>query len=326
MKYIDLHCDTLMKLPEVDEDENLLENTIASVDFKRMKESKTMAQFFAIFLLSEEMFRRYGRKPIADDQYILKLRQVLLNEIEKNPNIIQMAYSYNDLMENWKKGKMSAFLTIEDGRSIDGQLEKIKKYYDLGVRLIGLTWNYENCLGYPNSTDPKIMDKGLKDFGKKAIKYMNELGIIIDVSHLSDGGFYDVAKISEKPFIASHSNSRRLSNHPRNLTDKMIRIIGEKGGVVGLNFAPGFLNKDIKSKDSTIGDMVRHLNHIKNIGGEDILALGSDFDGISGNLEIDGSDKMPNLFQALREDGWKEEVIEKLAYKNVVRVLKEINN
>ena len=326
MKYIDLHCDTLMKMAEVNGEESLLDNRITSVDFKRMKESKAMAQFFAIFLLSNDMFKDTGREPIPDDEYILKLRKILLDEVDRNSDIISMAYNYDDLIENYNNGKMSAFLTIEDGRSVDGKLEKIEKYYNLGIRLIGLTWNYENCFGFPNSTDPNIMNKGLKDFGKESIEYMNDLGIIIDVSHLSDGGFYDVAKISKKPFIASHSNARILSNHPRNLTDDMIKLLAEQGGVAGLNFAPGFLNKDITSKESRIEFMVEHLNHMKNIGGEDILALGSDFDGISGNLEIDGSDKMPDLFKFLRKDGWTERLLEKLAYKNALRVIKEVNS
>lgn len=324
MKYIDLHCDTLMKLSQVNDEENLFKNTIASVDFNRMEKSKAMAQFFAIYLLNHEDFKEMNKEPISDDEYILKLRKVLLSEVDKNSDIIAMAYNYDDLMKNHSNNKMSAFLTIEDGRSVDGKLENLDKYHDLGIRLIGLTWNYENCFGFPNSKVPEIMNKGLKKFGKEAIEYMNDLGIIIDVSHLSDGGFYDVAKISKKPFIASHSNSRVLSNHPRNLTDDMIKIIGEKGGVAGLNFAPGFLNKDITLRDSTIENMVKHLDHMKNKGGEDILSLGSDLDGISGNLEIDSSDKMPNLFNALRKSGWKEDLIEKLAYKNTLRVLKDI--
>src|SRR5699024_2775635 len=160
---------------------------------------------------------------------------------------------------------------------------------------------------------------GLKTFGKDAIEYMNHLGMIIDVSHLSDGGFYDVAKISKKPFIASHSNSRTLSPHQRNMTDEMIKILAEKGGVMGLNFAPQFLNEDISIRDSKIELMVKHLNYMKNIGGEDVIALGSDFDGIGGNLELDSSDKMYLLFDALRVDGWSERLIEKLAYKNALR-------
>ena len=194
---------------------------------------------------------------------------------------------------------MSTILTIEDGRSINNDLAKIKEYYDLGIRLITLTWNFENCLGYPNSDDPKIMNKGLKDFGKEAVEYMNELGIIIDVSHLSDGGFYDVAEISRLPFIASHSNARALSPHRRNLTDDMIRIIGERGGVIG-------------------------LKHIKDKGGEEVLALGTDFDGIGGNLQIPSADKLPLLFEALRREGWSEDLIEKFAYKNALRVIRDV--
>lgn len=325
MGYIDLHCDTLMKLSDIKEDQNLRKNSIASVDFSRMKDANAMAQFFAIFLLNDEIFERLGKEQISDDEYIEKLRNVLLSEVDKNSDIISMAYNYDDLIRNYRDNKMSAFLTIEDGRSVDGKLEKLDKYYDLGVRLIGLTWNFENCFGYPNSNDSEIMNKGLKDFGKDAIEYMNELGIIIDVSHLSDGGFYDVFNISKRPFIASHSNSRELSPHSRNLTDDMIKLLGEKGGVMGLNFAPQFLNKDISSRESKIELMVKHLNHIKNKGGEDILALGSDLDGIRGNLEIDSSEKMPDLFDALRKNGWSERLIEKLVYKNVLRVLKEVS-
>lgn len=217
---------------------------------------------------------------------------------------------------------MSALLTIEDGRSAKS-IDKIKEYYDLGIRLIGLTWNFENCMGYPTSDDKDIMKKGLKKFGFEAVEYMNEIGMIVDVSHLSDAGFYDVAKISKKPFVASHSNARELSPHRRNLTDEMIKIIANKGGVAGLNFAPAFLNNDITNRDSKIELMVKHLDYIKNIGGEDILALGSDLDGVEGNLEVNSTDKMPNLFEALRKDKWSEDLIEKFAYKNTLRVIKD---
>ena len=323
MKYIDLHCDTLMKMQELTEEENLYKNSIASIDFRRLKKSKAMAQFFAIFLLNEAEFKEFGIERMEDDLYIDKLRKTLLTEIERNSDIISMAYSYEDLIRNQKEDKISAFISIEDGRSIDGKLEKIDDYYQMGVRSIGLTWNHENCIGYPNSKDRDIMNRGLKDFGKEAVEYMNHLGIIIDVSHLNDGGFYDVAKISKKPFIASHSNARSLAEHSRNLTDDMIRILGEKGGVTGLNFAPQFLNKDIKNRDSTIELMIKHLDHIKNVGGEDVLALGTDFDGMSGNLEIDSSEKMPNLFHALSKHGWSDRLLEKFAYKNVERVIRD---
>ena len=320
MNYIDFHCDTLMKIGNEENRQSLYSNDRTSVDFNRLKKSGAMAQFFAIFLIDEERINKHFG---SDDKYINKLAKILKDEVAKNDNIISMAYSAEDLLKNHGSGKVSAFLTIEDGRSVDGKLEKLDEYYNLGVRLITLTWNYENCFGYPNSKDPVIMNKGLKTFGKDAIEYMNHLGMIIDVSHLSDGGFYDVAKISKKPFIASHSNSRTLSPHQRNMTDEMIKILAEKGGVMGLNFAPQFLNEDISIRDSKIELMVKHLNYMKNIGGEDVIALGSDFDGIGGNLELDSSDKMYLLFDALRVDGWSERLIEKLAYKNALRFIKD---
>lgn len=320
MKYIDLHCDTVMKINEINGDQTLYSNDIASIDFKRMKKGKGMAQFFAIFLMNKDKLKD---DYIGDDVYILNKARLVKKSVEANKAMISMAYNYDDIIRNDAEGKMSAILTIEDGRSVNGRLDKIKEYYGLGIRLISLTWNHENCFGFPNSSEPEIMNKGLTDFGKEAIRYMNEMGIIIDVSHLSDGGFYDVAKLSKLPFIASHSNARILSPHRRNMTDDMIKVLGEKGGVVGLNFGPEFLNEDISNKDSTIELMIKHLNHMRNIGGNDIIAFGSDFDGIRGNLEVDSCDKMPLIFQALKKAGWSEGLIEKAAFKNALRVIKD---
>src|SRR5699024_10224559 len=216
--------------------QTLKSNTIASVDFNRLKEANALAQFFAIYLPDEETFRLMGIDPIPDDEYIIKSANILKKSVEGNSDTVAMAYNADDILKNNRENKILAILTIEDGRSVDGKLEKIDTYYDLGIRLITLTWNYENSIGYPNSDDPEKMKRGLKPFGMEAVEYMNEIGIIVDVSHLSDGGFYDLAKISKKPFMASHSNARSLSPHPRNLTDDMLRILGEKGGVAGLNF------------------------------------------------------------------------------------------
>lgn len=320
MKYIDMHCDTVMTVPEKGNSDFLIDNPKVSVDFKRLRDSNAMAQFFAIFLMKKFILLFYRKKLRNDDEYIKHCIK-LIEEATKKIDYMKIAHNYDDLIKNNNENKISAFLTIEDGRSADS-LEKIKKHHDMGIRLITLTWNYENCMGYPNS-NPKMRENGLKEFGISAVEYMNEIGMIVDVSHLSDGGFYDVYKVSKKPFVASHSNARELSPHTRNLTDDMIKKIAEKGGAIGLNFAPEFLDKNIKNKDSKIELIVNHLNHIKNIGGEEVIALGSDFDGISGNLEISGSEKMPLLFEALRKDGWTEDVIEKLAYKNMLRVIKD---
>ena len=153
---------------------------------------------------------------------------------------------------------------------------------------------------------------------------MNELGMIVDVSHLSDEGFYDVAAVSEKPFIASHSNARALAGCSRNLSDDMIRLLAEQGGVTGLNFAPGFLEEDFYSKESRIERMTAHANYIVNCGGEEVLALGSDLDGVGGRLEIPSPDKMDLLWEGLKKAGLTERQIELAARKNAERVIGEI--
>jgi membrane dipeptidase len=323
MKFIDLHCDTLMHTVGREEPLSLLKNHQTSIDFERMKEGGSLAQFFAVFLPTEEMFLENIGEVMDDDLYINTLVDTLKREIGNNGDLIALAYTHEDVLKNEREGRMSAILTIEDGRSVQGSLDKLRSYYEMGIRLISLTWNFENCFGYPNSDDRNIMEMGLKAFGREAVEYMNQLGMIVDVSHLSDGGFYDVAKISKKSFVASHSNARAISPHKRNLTDQMIRVLGEKGGVAGINFAPHFLQPDTSTDRSTIELMVRHLNHMKNIGGEDVVALGSDFDGILGDLEVDSINKVPMIFDALRRDGWSTGQIEKFAYKNTLRVMKE---
>ena len=218
---------------------------------------------------------------------------------------------------------MSSVLTMEDGRLINSDFDKLDELYDLGVRAITLTWNSPNCFGYPHSKNYEDMKRGLTNFGKEAIEYMNEIGMMIDVSHLSDGGFWDVANITKKPFVATHSNCRELSPHTRNMTDDMIRAIGEKGGVMGLNFCPAFLNKDICCNEAKIVTMIEHIMHMINIGGVEVAALGSDFDGMSGELEVGHCGEYGKLFDALKKAGLSEETVDKITYKNVMRVMKD---
>jgi len=323
MKYIDMHCDTLMRSfmnPGMD----MLNIEGSMVDLNRLKQGGAMAQFFAMFLLppgAEKMMKL--DKPVDDDEYIQILHDTLMKNIEAHSDIIGFATNAETMLANDKAGKMSAFLTIEDGRSVNGSMEKLEKYYDMGVRLISLTWNFVNCFGSPNSKDPAVMNAGLTDFGKDAVVRMQELGMLVDVSHLSDGGFYDVAKLAKKPFVASHSNCRALCPHTRCMTDDMIRLLADKGGVSGINFGPEFLNADVTCKDSTIKLMVDHIKHFIKIGGEDVVGIGSDFDGIGGNLEIGSAHLMPNLFDALHKEGFSDDLIEKIAYKNELRVISE---
>lgn len=220
-------------------------------------------------------------------------------------------------------GKIGVIFTGEDLGVIGSDLRKLDTVYQRGVRIATLTWNHENAIGFPNSAKPQVMQAPLKPFGTETVEKMNELGIVIDVSHLSDGGFWDVAHVSSKPFIATHSNSREITNNPRNLTDAMIKAIAKRGGVIGINFAPQFLSG--RGDDtSRIRDILRHIRHIRNVGGSDVLAIGTDFDGIRGHLEIDSPAKMPLLAHVLTKCGMKESELEKIFYKNALRVFREV--
>lgn len=313
MRFIDLHCDTLwLSFKQHLEDIYDLPDTM--LDVKRAKQSGELAQIFAIFMPPPER-----NEASNDSEYLEHCFRVFNTTIARHPDAIVMASS-----GKLEAGKLNAFLSFEDGRPIDGKLENLEQYYQKGIRLITLTWNGENCFGFPQSTNPENMARGLKPFGKDALCRMNELGIIVDVSHLSDGGFSDVAALSTKPFVASHSNCRALSPHRRNLTDDMIRVLAEAGGVAGLNFCPAFLNQNIECEDSTAALISAHAQHFIKVGGVECVAMGSDFDGISGKLEIGRVETVPCLFEQFHHDGLNDDVIEKIAWKNAQRVFNDV--
>ena len=327
MYYIDMHCDTLAKGAAYRKKTiTVMEQTM--VDIIRLRQSGAAAQFFAMFVPQKEYHKDYQcwvsvDDTVTEEDFIVQMYEVYQNTLQENADTLAFAQSYEDLQKNQENGKISAFLTIENGYPVKGKLENLKKYHDMGVGLMTLTWNDPNCFGYPHSKDPEEMKKGLTDFGKEAIEYMNELGMVIDVSHLSDGGFWDVAEISKKPFVASHSNCRELSPATRNLTDEMIRCLAQKGGVAGLNFEPSFLNQDTTDRNSRIEQMCDHIAHFIRVGGTECIGIGTDFDGIGGQLEINECTKMEQLFDALHKKGIHEDTLEKIAYKNVARVIRE---
>lgn len=322
MPFIDMHCDTLMLAAFKDEKKDLFASTKTAVNFKRMKEGGAITQFFAIFMPDEESYRHLGVKPMKDEDYFDLLFEVYLKNLKEHSDIIMPAHCTKDIEANMKAGKMSAVLTMEDGRMVNGEFEKLDDLYDLGVRALTLTWNHPNCFGFPHSKKPEEMAKGLTKFGKESIEYMNELGMLIDVSHLSDGGFWDVMKLSKQPVAATHSNCRELCPHTRNMSDEMIRALGDKGGVMGLNMYPAFLNKDIGDNTGRIETMVQHLKHMVSVGGIEVAALGSDFDGMNGELEVAHCGEYTKLFEAMKKAGFSETEIEKITHKNVLRVMK----
>lgn len=311
MRTIDLHCDTVLRLMKDKENLGLYENNFG-VDIKKLKKANSLIQFFALWIDLNSQ-----RDPV---DICLEMMDKFHLELDKNYQYIKLATRYEDIINNDKEGKISAILSIEEGGALKGKLYNLRNYYRLGVRSITLTWNNVNHIGYPN-TKEEYRNKGLTDFGRQVVYEMNRLGMLIDVSHLSDQGFYDVANISKKPFIASHSNSRHIKNHFRNLTDDMIRVLSEAGGVMGICFERDFLGDSEKAR---IEDMVNHIKHIKNVGGIDVLAIGSDFDGCNPNGEIGNIGEIEKLIYALKDNGFAEDEIDKIFYKNALRVIRDV--
>lgn len=308
MKYIDLHCDTAYRM--IKEDLSLNDDA-CKVNIEKLKKGGALAQTFAFFVDLEEEKDPYDAFTSMYNNFI--------KEVDKNKDKIEIVRNTDELKQCNNNGKIGAFLSIEEGEVLKGDVSKVLDVYKKGIRMLTLTWNYENSIGYPN-VNFKYKDKGLKEKGIEIVNEMERVGIIPDCSHLSDGGFYDLSKICKKPFIATHSNARAIKNHPRNLTDDMIKILSNKGGVMGLNFCSDFVAEDDITKVSKIA---KHAKHIKNIGGIDVLSIGSDFDGIENEVEIKDTSEMDKLYYGLKKEGFSDDDIEKVFYKNIIRVLKE---
>ncbi len=308
MRTIDLHCDTVSTLLDGTHMGCLMKSS-GQVDIEKLQSGGVGVQFFACYFDKTDVLSPYAK---AKEMIAFATR-----EIETASDDIFLARSVSDIRVAEETGKIAAFLTIEEGGALEGDMTHLAEFYEDGVRLMTLTWNYPNEIGYPN-IGYLDSDKGLSSFGREVVLEMERMGMIVDVSHLSDRGFYDVAELMTRPFIASHSNARSITDHPRNLTDDMIRRIASAGGVIGLNFANLFLGN---SPISLVTDMVRHVQHIYRVGGAEVLALGTDFDGIDPAVEIQDASKLSMLWDALYKAGMRMSDIEKMQYQNARRVL-----
>lgn len=322
MKIIDLHCDTIMRFYNGEHLDGLEKSHIS---LEKLKKGETTAQCFAIFVPTHESARREG---LPDDpaEYFEKAYNAYLRELELNSRSIRPALTAADIEKNEAEGYISSILTVEDGVTLDGKIENVDDYYRRGVRMVALTWNYENSLGFPQSSDPKLHMLGLKPFGIECVRRMNELGIAVDVSHLSEGGFWDVARHTSRPFIASHSCARALCDVGRNLTDEQLIALADKGGVVGINYCDAFLKKSNAPKrggSSTISDVIDHMRHIVNVAGVETVALGSDYDGIGSVLEWGDCGGQQRLAEAIAGE-FGASAAEKICKGNALRAFRDI--
>lgn len=340
MYIADMHCDTIMKiwLDRREGKELYLRDTSKAeaetqIDLEKLLRGGYLLQNFALYA---DLHIEDGTS--AWTQFT-EMAQIYHAEIAANADVVREVSFFEDIIDNRDAGLLSAVMTVEEGGVLEGDIGRLKLLHDEGVRMMTLTWNYENELGYPNDLPEGIeedyrqyfkfvprTDNGLKDKGFEAVEVMEDLGIVVDVSHLSDAGFYDVAKTLKGPFVASHSNARVFSGCNRNLTDDMIRTVGEHGGVVGVNFCPEFLEEGPSEQacQSTIEGITRHARHMIDVGGREAVGLGTDYDGLGEcSLEIANASQMQRLVEAFEQHGFTADEIEGICYRNVLNLYAE---
>lgn len=311
----DAHCDTVLDLAK--KRRVLAElSTSGHLDLPRLKRGKVDVQVFAAYI--EKQY-----KPHRSLSRALQLIDCLLLELQKNNDKIELATSFSDIEKIVSGNKIAAILAIEGGEALEGKLYHLRNFYRLGVRILTLTWNQSNDIAdgsaYPDSK------RGLTRFGKQVVKEMNQLGMIIDVSHLSPSGFWSVLKNSSQPVIASHSNCYQLCPHRRNLKDEQIKAIAENGGLICVTYVSDFLIR--KKRRATIDDVLTHIDYLVNLVGVNFVGLGSDFDGCRILPEgLEGADKVFTIGEKLTERGYSREDVNKIMGKNFLRFFQQVTS
>ncbi|SOC03522.1 membrane dipeptidase [Ureibacillus xyleni] len=308
MEIIDLHCDVLEKLSRM-EDVQFRKDSRLHASLENLQKGNVKVQVFAIFI----------EPHIPQEQKFYEaIRQVeaFQNKVLSEPEMVHITdwKQLNELQE----GEIGAILSLEGCDCIGDDLHKLKLLLDAGVKLVGLTWNYENAVAYGASESP---DKGLKPFAQQVIQLLNERNVIIDVAHLNEQGFFDLLPLANN-LIASHCNARALYDHPRNLSDEQIRQLVKHGGRIHVVFYPPFINHN--NEVTTIKHLVKHIMHIASLVGIDHIGFGSDFDGIDLTVEkLTNASEYPNLIQALTETFTTEE-IETMASKGFMQYISKV--
>ncbi len=307
MNYIDLHCDALYKsvTKSLPLDSDKLETKLADKNDRKL-------QCYAIWLPdnlsgdeAESLFFKAYKKLNAE------CVRCKIKLISGDENLKNNFFQYNNC----------AYFTVENASAINGKLENIKKFSQLGVKMITLTWNSHNIIGAGADCQEKF---GLTDFGIQAVAEMEKQGIIVDISHSNEHMFYDVAKIATHPIVASHSNSRKIATHKRNLSDEQFNIIKQSGGIVGINFHNAFLNNN--PQNASLFDILRHTEHFLSIGGEDTVCIGSDFDGGVLPKDIHGSDSFSDIYELFLRHNYSEHIVNKIFFKNALNFFENFDN
>ncbi len=356
---IDTHSDT--SSATVDGFNIATPNSKYMEDIGKLRAANWGAQFFAAYV-----DHAYVDTNQSAHRALEMIDTIRYDIVAKHPETFELATTADDILRIHREGKIAALIGIEGGHAIEDSLRLLRDYYSLGVRYMTLT--HTNTNHWADSSgdidDPKIEHhNGLTDFGKQVVLEMNRLGMMVDISHVSDKTFWDAIAVSKAPVIASHSSCRALTTAPRNMTDEMIKALAAHGGVIQINFACEFLSQKSadeglkiwteqdalkkKYKDdpvrlkeeqkklegeykqrvprATLDDVVAHIDHVKKLVGVDYIGLGSDFDGISCAPEgLDDASKLPNLTQALLNKGYTSEEIRKIYGENTLRLMRAV--
>lgn len=304
MRLFDLHCDTLYKA--YTEHKSLITND-CHVSFERGAAFDKWVQCMAVWIPDEVR----GQTAVALVENCCKFLQSELRDF--NSYAAQIDSVSNGI------GKSNIILTLEGGACLGGRLENVEYFRSLGARAMTLTWNGSCEIGDGADVENS---KGLTDFGKAVITEMERCGIVVDLSHASDRLFYDAVQAAKRPFIATHSNSRSVYPHRRNLTDEQFKIIKDSGGIVGLNFHKYFLSDDNQS----ITDIVRHTEYFLSLGGENTIAIGSDFDGADMPNDINSIDDINKIYEVFLKLNYSETLLDKLFFKNAYNFCQSFDN
>ncbi|MDS1029041.1 dipeptidase [Bacillota bacterium LX-D] len=309
MLIIDGHCDTILDI--VNKKRRLGEKSnIGHVDLPRLREAGVNVQFFALFV--ESIF-----KPHNSLLRVMQMIDTLYEEAELNAKYLNVVTTQRELKQNIEKNEqVAAIISIEGGEALEGDIGVLKCLFKLGVRSLGLTWNQRNALA--DGVGEGDNAGGLSSFGKQVVREMNDLGIIVDLAHIAEKGFWDVLDITTKPVLVSHANCKSVWNHRRNITDKQIKALAAIEGVVGVTFVPDFVGEK-----PSIVKLVEHIDHIcQVVGNANHVGIGSDFDGTESIVEgLEDVTKLQNLIKALEHHGFSAEDISKIMGKNMLRVL-----
>jgi membrane dipeptidase len=296
--------------------------TAGHTDIARLRQGGVGAVFFSAYVAPE-----YAGKGQSAHRALEMIDTILYDIAARYPNDFLLARTAADVERARRRGRIAALIGIEGGHAIEDNLRLLRDYYSLGARYMTLT--HMNTNGWADScgdlNDPKVTHhNGLTGFGRQVIAEMNRLGMMVDISHVSDKTFWDTLEASRAPIFASHSSCRALCDVPRNMTDDMIRAVAKRGGVVQINFNPGFLTLR-NSPPPNLGDVVAHIDHVVKVAGIDAVGIGSDFDGIEQvPVGLEDVSKFPDLTRALLEKGYSAADVRKIYNANMLRFMRAV--